>query len=484
MSRSQAVDALSEGRMYIGGAWAGSSDGSTIESIDPTTEEVIATIPNGTADDVNLAVEAGTKALDAWAAKAPTQRGKLLMELADRIDEHAEELAEIDTVDVGNPIEAMRNDVAGATREMRMYAGLATELKGSSSLNGAEQFAYGLLEPYGVVGRIIPFNHPLKFAAGKSAPALVAGNSVILKPPEQASLSAIRLAELADGLLPPGVFNVVTGDGRRAGAAIAEHPGIPRVAFTGSVPTGKAVMRAASDHVKHVTLELGGKNPMIVFPDVDLAAAAAAAIKGMNFARSQGQSCQSTSRVYVHRDILGEFTERVVGLASAFVVGDPMDASTDLGPIAFRAHYERVLGYIDVGLEEGASLLTGGKSRIEPGYFIDPVVFGGVSQDMRVARDEIFGPVMSLLAWSEVEEVTSMANDSEFGLTAAIWTNDLSAAHRMAREIQAGYVWINGSAKRVPGTPFGGYKLSGIGKESSIEELLSYCRVKTVAVNV
>lgn len=484
MSRSKAVDALAESRMFIGGAWTESSDGSVLESVDPTTEEVVAAFPNATADDVDRAVRAGKKALEGWSDLAPGARGKILMEWADRIDAHADELAEIDAIDVGNPIAAMRNDVAGATREMRMFAGLATELKGSSAINGADQFAYGLLEPYGVVGRIIPFNHPLKFAAAKTAPALVAGNSVILKPPEQATLSAIRLAELGEDLLPPGVFNVVTGEGRRSGAAIAEHSGIPRVAFTGSVPTGKAVMRAAAENVKHVSLELGGKNPMIVFPDVDLDEAAKAAIKGMNFARSQGQSCQSTSRVYVHRDIREDFTDRVVRLASALRVGDPLEDTTDLGPLAFRSHYERVLRFIDVGLEEGAALLTGGKTNRDRGFFVDPVVFGEVSQEMTVAREEIFGPVMSLLEWSDVGEVTAMANDTEFGLTAAIWTNDLSKAHRMASQIEAGYVWINGAAKRVPGTPFGGYKLSGIGKESSIEELLSYCRVKTVAVNI
>jgi betaine-aldehyde dehydrogenase len=484
MTRSNAVDALADSRMFVGGAWTASSDGSTLESVDPTTEEVIATFPNATGEDVDLAVQAGMKGLDGWRDMAPSARGKVLMKWADRIDAHAEELAEIDTVDVGNPIAAMRNDVAGATREMRMYAGLATELKGSSLANGADQFAYGLLEPYGVVGRIIPFNHPFKFAAGKSAPALVAGNSVILKPPEQASLSAIRLAELGEDLLPAGVFNVITGEGRRSGAAIAEHPDIPRVAFTGSVPTGKVVMRAAAERIKHVTLELGGKNPMIVCPDVDLDKAAGAAIKGMNFARSQGQSCQSTSRVYVHRDILSDFTDRVTRLAGALKVGDPLEEATDLGPLAFRSHYERVLRYIDIGLEEGATLLTGGKSALDRGYFVDPVVFGDVTQEMTIAREEIFGPVMSLLEWSNVEEVMAMANDTEFGLTAAIWTNDLSMAHRMAREIQAGYVWINGAAKRVPGTPFGGYKLSGIGKESSIEELLSYCRTKTIAVNI
>jgi betaine-aldehyde dehydrogenase len=470
--------------MYVGGEWVDSSSGERLESVDPTTEEVIATFPDATAEDIDTAVDASKEAFGAWGSMKPTERGSLLMRLADILEAHTDELAEMDAVDVGNPKSAMAGDVAGACREVRMYAGLATELKAGASSNGAEQFAYGRLEPYGVVGRIIPFNHPLKFAAGKSASALAAGNCVVLKPPEQASLSALRLAQLSEGVLPPGVLNVVTGRGSRAGAAIAEHPGIPRVAFIGSVPTGKAVMRAGADHIKHVTLELGGKNPMVVFPDVDIDKAVDGAVRGMNFARSQGQSCQSTSRVYVHRDIRRAFSDRLVEQVEDLTVGDPLDPESDMGPLAYRAHYERVLGYIQSGIDEGATLLTGGASDRQPGFFVKPTVFGDVSQQMRIAREEIFGPVMSIIEWSDVDEVTDFANDTEFGLTASIWTNDLSAAHRMARDVEAGYIWINGSAKRVPGTPFGGFKLSGLGKESSLEELLSFCRTKTIAVSM
>lgn len=484
MSRSEAIDQLENARMYVGGEWVDSSDGERLESVDPSTEETIATFPDATPEDVDRAVEAAREAMGYWSALKPTERASLLLSLADVLEDHVDELAEIDSVDVGNPIGAMRDDVAGACREIRMYAGLATELKASSSSNGAEQFAYGRLEPYGVVGRIIPFNHPLKFAAGKSASALVAGNCVILKPPEQATLSALRLAQLSEGILPPGVFNVVTGRGRRAGAAIAGHPGIPRVAFIGSVETGKAVMRAGADHVKHVTLELGGKNPMIIFPDVDLDRAVQGAVRGMNFARSQGQSCQSTSRVYVHRGIRSAFVDRLLEAVGELQLGNPLNPETDMGPLAYRGHYERVLEYIQLGVDEGATLLTGGNSDRKPGYFVEPTVFGDVMQQMRVAREEIFGPVMSLIEWSDVEQVTAWANDTSFGLTASIWTRDVSAAHTMARDIEAGYVWINGSAKRVPGTPFGGFKLSGLGKESSLEELLSFCRTKTVAVSI
>ena len=484
MSRSAAIDNFASAQMYVGGTWVDAADGAVLDSIDPTTEQAIATFPEACPEDVDTAVEAARRAAPGWQATPASERGELLGRFADHLEQHLDELAEIDSVDVGNPLDAMRNDVAAACREMRMFGGLATELKGSSSLNGERQFAYGLLEPYGVVGRIIPFNHPFKFAAGKSAPALAAGNCVILKPSEHASLSALRLAQLSEGYLPPGVLNVVTGSGRRVGAAIAEHPGIPRVAFTGSVPTGKAVMRAAAEHIKHVSLELGGKNPLIVLPDVDIEMAARGAIRGMNFARSQGQSCQSTSRVYVHRDIADEFTRRVVDLAAGLTVGDPLEPGTDLGPLAFRAHFERVVGYIRAGLDEGADMLTGGESDLKPGLFVQPTVFGNVSQDMRIAREEIFGPVMALIEWSDLDDVTAMANDTTLGLTAAIWTNDITMAHTLARRIEAGYVWINGVAKRVPGTPFGGFKLSGLGKESSLEELLGFCRTKTVAVTL
>jgi betaine-aldehyde dehydrogenase len=470
--------------MYIGGHWTNASDGSVLQSIDPTTEERIATFPNATAHDVDRAVVAAREAFDDWRMTTPAQRATLLHTWADSLELHADELAEIDTVDVGNPLTAMKDDAVGGCKEIRMFAGMASEMKASSTLNGANQFAYGLLEPYGIVGRIVPFNHPFKFAAGKSSSALVAGNCVILKPSEQASLSAIRLAQLSEGILPAGVFNVVTGDGRRTGAAIAEHPGISRLAFTGSVEAGKAVMRAAAERIKHVSLELGGKNPMIVFPDVDLDKTAAAAIRGMNFARSQGQSCQSTSRVFVNHEIINEFSDRVVAMARDLKVGDPLDEATQMGPIAYKAHYDRVLDYVRLGVDEGANLLTGGRSSLDRGFFIDPVVFGEVSPKMRIAQEEIFGPVMSLIEWSDIDHVIDMANDTDFGLTAAIWTNDVSTAHRLAHSLEAGYVWINGAGRRVPGTPFGGYKLSGLGKESSIEEVLSFCRTKTIAVSI
>jgi betaine-aldehyde dehydrogenase len=482
--KSDVVGRLADARMLIGGEWRSSSDGARLASVDPSTEEEVARFPDATDADVDDAVRAAQEALPGWRAMSPTQRGERIRKLADRLEEHADELAMIDTIDSGNPLSAMRDDVRGAVRELRLFSGLVSEIKGSSVLNGSDQFSYELREPYGVVGRIVAFNHPLKFAGGKTAAALVAGNTVIVKPSEQTSLSAIRLGELTEGLVPPGVFNVVTGRGPGAGAAIAGHPGIPRVAFTGGVPVGKAVLRAGVESIKHVTLELGGKNPMIVFPDADPAEAAAAAVKGMNFARSQGQSCQSSSRVFVHEDVREAFTAEVLTIVNRLKVGDPMEAEIDLGPVTYRAHYERILGYIDSGQREGARLLTGGEPVQSRGLFIEPTVFGDVDPAMTIAREEIFGPVLSLITWTDYETVIAQANDSSFGLTANIWTRDLGLAHRTAHRIEAGYVWINGSGARVPGTPFGGYKQSGLGKESSLEEVLGYCRHKVIAVNM
>ena len=484
MSTYLLPDSLADARMYIGGEWRPSADGATMGSVNPATEEEIARFPDATQNDVDDAVREAEKARPGWQGLSPSQRAERLLALERRIEEHEQELAEIDTADSGNPLAAMLDDVRGARRELRMFAGLATEIKGSSVANGVEQFAYELREPYGVVGRIVAFNHPLKYAAGKTAAALVAGNTVLLKPSEQTSLSALRLAELTEGILPPGVFNVVTGRGTGAGAWIAAHPGVPRVAYTGGVPGGRAVLRAAVETIKHVTLELGGKNPMIVFPDVDPVQAARAAVKGMNFARSQGQSCQSNSRVFVHADVYQPFMTELLALVAALRVGDPRDSGNQLGPMTYAQHYERVRQFIRVGVAEGARLLAGGDDPPGPGFYVRPTVFGEVTNSMTIAREEIFGPVLAVISWTDYNEVVAQANDTPFGLTANIWTDDLRLAHLTAQRLEAGYVWINGVGKRLPGTPFGGYKQSGLGKEGSLEEVLSFCRHKVVAVGL
>ena len=471
-------------QLFIDGDFVASESDELLESVNPSTGEVVFRIPNAGAKDVQRAVEAAQRAGGKWASTSWLQRGKALDAFADALEENLDELAEMDALEGGNPVSAMRDDVNGAVREIRMFAGFGSELKGSTVTNGPSQFAYTLAEPYGVVGRIIPYNHPLKFAAGKIAAPLMAGNTIVLKPSEHTSMSALRMAAIAADLFPAGTINVVTGCGETAGAAIAEHGDIPRVGFTGSVRAGRAVLRAAAEHIKHVTLELGGKNPMIVFGDVDVAAAAKAGISSMNLARCQGQSCQSTSRIFVHDSVYDEFAEAYVAAARKLKVGDALDEDVDMGPVAFADHYDRVRGYIESGEREGAELLTGGLSDSDRGYFVEPTVFGDVDGSMTIAREEIFGPVVSLFRWSDYEQMIAEANAVDYGLTASIWTNDINVAHRTAHRIQSGYVWINGRGKRVPGTPFGGYKYSGLGKESSIEELHEYTQVKVVSVDL
>ncbi|MBO0871374.1 MAG: aldehyde dehydrogenase family protein [Micromonosporaceae bacterium] len=473
-------------RMFIAGKWTDAADGARITSINPATEQPLGCVPDAHPDDLDQAVAAAVDAAPGWAAAGWQQRASLLREFCARITERAAELAELDTRDSGNPITGMRYDLASTPPEILYYAGIGSEAKGFTAPTGPETLAYTTRQPYGVVARIIPFNHPFKFAAGKIAAPLAAGNCVLLKPAEQTPLSAIELARLAEDLFPPGVLSVLTGTGPRIGAAIASHPGVPRVAFTGSVPTGRAVLAAGAPHIKHVTLELGGKNPIIVFPDVDPAKAARAAITAMNLARSNGQSCGSASRVFVHDDIRGPFLEALVRGVQELRVGDPLDDSTEIGPLAFERHYQRVLSYIAAGRDEGATLLTGGDrpSTLDRGYFIRPAVFADVTDQMTIAREEIFGPVISVLGWRDVDNVVRRANAVEYGLTANVWTRDISVAHRLVQRLDAGYVYVNGTGRRPTGTAFGGWKQSGIGKENSLEELLSYTREKSVAVTL
>jgi betaine-aldehyde dehydrogenase len=472
--------------MFIGGEWTDAVDGATMPSIDPSTEEVIGVIPAAGPADVDRAVAAAAAAAPDWAATPWPERARLLRALAQRIRDAAEELAHVDTADAGLPLFGSRGDIAGAAAEIDFFAGLGGEVKGDTLPTTPSQVAMTAREPYGVVGRIVPFNHPFKFAAGKSAAPLMAGNAVVVKPAEHTSLSALRLAALAEDILPPGVLNVVTGTGDACGAALVAHPAVPRVAFTGSVPTGRAVLRGAAEHIKHVTLELGGKNPMIVFPDVDPERAARGAVAGMNLRRTMGQSCQSNSRVLVHARVKDPFLAALIDLVAGLRVGDPRDDDTDLGPLAFREHYERVTAYVAAGLEDGAKLLTGGSrpDGLRRGFYLEPTVFGDVRPGMRIAHEEIFGPVVAVMDWEDEDEMIAVANGVEYGLTANVWTNDLSTAHRTARRLQAGLVWVNGEGGKPLGTPFGGFKHSGLGTEGSLEELLSYTRLKSVVINL
>ena len=457
-----------------------------IESINPSTEERITTFPDTSPAELDKAVATARMAAREWARTPWQQRAGALRAMAAVIGSAEEELARLDALDSGNPIRAMRRDVRNAVGQLEYFAGLASETKGEVLPGGPSRLTYTQREPYGVVARIIPFNHPIQFAAAKAAAPLAAGNAVIVKPAEQTSLSALRLAELLADTFPPGVLQFVTGYGATVGSALVRHPDIGRIAFTGSVPTGQAIMRDAAEHIKAISLELGGKNPMLVFPDVDVVRAATAAVDGMNFKRSQGQSCGSNSRIFVHADIYSAFMEALVPQLTSIVVGDACDESTEMGPLAFRGQYDKTMGYIERGITGGARLVTGGKRPPdrERGYFVEPTVFDNVDMGMPIAREEIFGPVLSIFRWSDTRDLIRQANAVPFGLTANVWTNDVSTAHSVAAELEAGYVWVNGSGSRPAGVPFGGFGLSGLGKENSLDELLSYTRVKSVDVSL
>ncbi|MEA2939043.1 MAG: betaine-aldehyde dehydrogenase, partial [Alphaproteobacteria bacterium] len=415
----------------------------------------------------------------------PLERAKILRRIAEILRANANELAMIDAADCGNPVREMISDAMIAAAQMDFFAGFVTEMKGTSIPMGPDVVNFSVREPLGVVGRIIPFNHPFMFAAGKSGAPLAAGNTVVLKPPEQAPLSALRLAELIDGILPPGVWNVVPG-GKEVGQVLASHPDVAMTALIGSVPTGRAVMKAASDTLKPVLLELGGKNALIAFPDADLDAVSAAVVDGMNFTWC-GQSCGSTSRAFIHEKIYDAVIERAKTSIGRYKPGNPTDPATTMGSIISQVQYDRVMNYIAAGKEDGARLVSGGRRPSDPklaqGLFIEPTIFADVTMDMRIGKEEIFGPVLSVFKWSDEDAMLAQVNQVEYGLTCSIWTNDLSTAHRTAAAVEAGYVWINEVSKHFLGAPFGGYKQSGIGREECIEELLRFTREKNIHVN-
>lgn len=472
-------------KLMIGGEWVESASGRRYTTLNPSLDEPLADVPEGNAQDIERAVAAARAAFPAWSALHVDERAKMLRRFADAVRVWAPTFGMLDALDSGNPYLAMVNDAKKGAGLLDFFCGLGMEIKGETIPTPGGGLDYTRPQPYGVVGRILPFNHPISFAAGKIAAPLVAGNTVVLKPAEQTPLSALLLGRLAQEHLPPGVLNVVTGDGPNCGAALVRHPQVRRIAFTGGVETGRAIMRAAG--IKAVSLELGGKNPLIVFPDVDVDKAAAAAVAGMNFTVSQGQSCGSNSRVFVHRDVHARFMEAVLARVAKIRVGLAEREETEMGPVITREHYQRVMGYIESGKAQGARLRAGGKHPPDPelsrGYFIEPTVFDNVQHGMRIEQEEIFGPVMSVLTWHDPDAMLGEVNDVEYGLCANIWTNDISTALRLADRIEAGYIWINGhGGKRYKGAPFGGFKASGIGREHSLEELLSYTQVKNVNV--
>lgn len=474
-----------DGLMLIGGKLVEAADGGWLESYNPASLDYIGRVPRAGVEDADRAVRAGIEAQVQWAALSVARRAEYLLTFCDRLAERSDEILRVEVADTGNTITPMRNDLANGLDRLKYFVGLAYELKGHSIPSTPENIHFTLREPYGVVGRILAFNHPIYFAlCGIGAP-MMAGNAVILKPSEQSPLSASIFAEVAAEVLPAGILGVLTG-GFEAGEALVRHPGIKRLSFVGSARTGMAIQRAAAEvRVKHVTLELGGKNPFIVFPDAPVEKAAKAAVSGMNFGW-QGQSCGSTSRLLVHESIYDAVVENVARAVKAIRVGDPFDDASQMGPINSAAQYDKVLSHIEAAHGEGARLVAGGSRpegpRFENGYWLEPTVFADVTPDMRIAREEIFGPVLAVMKWSDADEAVRIANDVDLGLTAAVWTNDVTQAMTTVRRLESGYVWVNGVGAQVRAMPYGGYKNSGIGRERGLEEMISYTEEKAVHI--
>jgi acyl-CoA reductase-like NAD-dependent aldehyde dehydrogenase len=471
------------GLMLIDGKSVESVDGGWLESINPADESPLGRVPMGSVKDMQNAVAAAEKAQASWAGLSMAERAAYVRKLADAILERTEEFARIESLDTGNTIGPMRRDVTTAVDRMRFAAGLAYEIKGETIPATSGNIHLTLRVPYGIVGRIIPFNHPIGFAASRIAPAVIVGNTMVIKPSEQSPLSASLLGELCAKILPPGVVNIVTG-GRETGEALVRDPRVKRIALIGSVGAGMAVQKAAAEtSIKHVTLELGGKNPLVAFADADPEKVAAASVGGMNFGW-QGQSCGSMSRILLHESIYDDVRDRIVARVKKIKVGHPLDPATTMGPINSKGQYDKVLTYIEIGKKEGARLVIGGGipagDEFKRGFWIEPTVFENVDMSMRIAKEEIFGPVMSILKFRTEAEAIAMANAVDFGLTAAVWTNDINRALRVSQAIQAGYVWVNGVGTHFRGVPYGGLKNSGTGREEGLGELLSYTEEKVI----
>jgi aldehyde dehydrogenase (NAD+) len=470
-------------KLLINGKWVDAKSGKTFDTINPATEENIAKVALGGKEDVDEAVKAARRAFeDPWKKISARERGRLLHKFADLIEKNIDELSALETLNNGKPIKDSRYiDIPLALDTYRYYAGWADKIEGKTIPVNGPFFCYTRHEPVGVVGQIIPWNFPLLMQAWKWGPALAAGCCVILKPAEQTPLSALRVGELAmEAGFPEGVVNIVTGYGE-AGAAITEHMDIDKVAFTGSTEVGKLIMQGAGrSNLKRVTLELGGKSPNIVFADADLNAAIDGAYFGLFF--NQGQCCCAGSRLFVEASIYDKFVEQTLERAKKQKLGDPFDLETTQGPQISKEQFDKILGYIDSGKKQGAKMLSGGCRYGDRGYFIQPTVFSDVQDEMKIAQEEIFGPVMSIIKFKDIDEVIQRGNKTMYGLAAAVWTRDIGKAHRMAAELKAGTVWINCYDALDAAAPFGGFKMSGIGREQGEYALQNYTEVKTVFV--
>lgn len=474
-------------RAWIGGEHADAADGETLVTVDPADGEPITEVPACGAEDVDAAVAVAERAAGGeWGTLDPAARTEALFDWLGVLREHRDELALLECLDTGKPIADAQGEVDGALDTLAFYAGLSRSQRAEQIPAGEDVHVYTRHEPFGVVGQIVPWNFPAWAAAWKFGPALAAGNATVLKPSSHTPLTAIRMAQLSADVLPDGTVNVVPGTGSEAGAAIAEHEGVRKVSFTGSITAGKTVMNAAAEHVAPVTLELGGKSPFVVFPDADLETVVDGVAAGVFY--GTGQICDALSRALVHEDLHETFTERFVDAAESYTVGDPLRRETDMGPLTTADQFETVNRYIEVGQQEGATLLTGGERPADPeladGWFVTPTVFGDVDRDMRIVNEEIFGPVQTIDTFASYEEAIELANDTAFGLAAAIGTERSSLVHRAAADLEAGIVYVNDYGPILPDAPYGGFKQSGIGRDLGVEAMDHYRQTKTVYVNL
>ncbi|WP_277182817.1 aldehyde dehydrogenase family protein [Caballeronia sp. BR00000012568055] len=472
-------------RLLIGGEWIEALSKNTFKTVDPSTEEVLTEISEADTADIDRAVHAARQAFesDSWSGISPHARAKYLVRIADAIERHAEELAVLESLDMGAPIAYSITRVQSAAELFRYYAGWVTKIHGTTNPTDNSRFIYTLREPMGVCALINAWNVPLVMAASELGPALACGNTAILKPAEQAPLSTIRLGELIHNLeLPPGVVNIVPGFGPTAGAAMASHPDVDKIAFTGSTEVGKRILQASSGNMKKVTLELGGKSPNIIFPDADLDRAVESSVLG--FCRNSGQICSAGTRLFVHESLHDKMTRRICDLASQYKLGSPLAQDTQMGPLISRKQMERVLSYVDAGKSEGARLMMGGRRVGDIGYFVQPTVFSNVENAMQIAQEEIFGPVLSIIPFKDEDDAVLQGNETSYGLAAAVWTSDASRAHRVARALKSGRVWINTYAETDPVMSLGGYKQSGYGREMGAESIEAYTQTKSILMRL
>jgi aldehyde dehydrogenase (NAD+) len=474
-------------RLFVGGRFVDALDGQTFETINPHDGSVLANVAEATPADVDRAVEAAAASFPAWVRLGATSRGRLLLKLADRIEEQADELATLESLDTGHPIrDSRRLDVVRTAATFRYFGGMADKVQGDVIPVEPGFLNYVLREPLGVVGMIVPWNFPLMFCSWKMGPALASGNTVVMKPAALTPLSALRLAELmAEVGIPDGVVNIVPGPGRTTGMHLASHPGVAKIAFTGSTATGRKIVEASAGNLKRIQLELGGKGANIVFADADLTAA----VNGSAFAvfHNQGQACIAGSRLILHASIADEFLSQFIELAESIRVGDPLDPATEMGPVTSAEHRDRVLRYVGIARDEGGEVLTGGTAPADPslahGYYLRPTVVRAEPRS-RVSQEEVFGPFVTVTTFRSDDEALRIANEVEYGLGGGLWTRDVSRAHSIASQIRTGMVWINTYKRVNPGSPFGGVGRSGYGREMGFEAIREYTEAKSVWLNV